>query len=187
MSEGEEVPIKKDILVKAIRNEHIQREGNPTKSLSFQVFQTRRKLKPELQGLTGKEIGQLRKDKGNDAVTDEIRDYLLAYSGDTPVEHDGRWNGVKTLIHEATFIYKGDMDRHGERNQHSELEDVLKMVSETQVEQLILGHFSSRYNAEEIKTQIRALSKKYKLELPIYAVLPGKTSRNILNTSPVNQ
>lgn len=187
LSEEQEVYIKKDILVKAIRNEHIQRAGNPTKSLSYQVFQIRRKLKAELQSLTGTEIGKLRKEKGTDAVTDEVRDYLLAYSGDTPVEYDGRWEGVQTLIHEATFIEKQDMDTVGERNQHSVLEDVIKMLSETKVEQVILGHFSSRYHAEEIKTKIRTLAKAYQIKIPIYVVLPGQTSRNILATKAVNE
>ena len=185
--ENQEVPIKKDVLVKAIRNEHIQRAGNPTKSLSYQVFQIRRKLKAELQGLSGAEIGQLRKEKGADAVTTEVRDYLLAYSGDTPVEYDGRWEGTQTLIHEATFIEKQDIDLHGDRNQHSVLEDVMKMLSETTIEQVILGHFSSRYNAEEIKTKIRTLAKTYQVKIPIYAILPGQTTYNILKTKAVNE
>jgi len=116
-----------------------------------------------------------------DALTYEVKENILSYSGDTPIEWDGRWNDTKVLIHEATFLKKGDVNLDDHRkNKHSYLEEVIEMVSQTNVEKLILGHFSSRYSAEEIDQSINFFCKKYGLDIPVFRVLPGERVWDIL-------
>jgi len=120
-------------------------------------------------------------------MTEQIRTNILTYSGDTPVDDPERWNNTKILIHEATFL--GEQELHHantHRNKHSNLEQVLRMVSQLNIETLILGHFSSRYSNEEIDRSIRALCVQLKIKIPVYRVLPGEVHRNILAGEPIN-
>jgi hypothetical protein len=106
---------------------------------------------------------------------------LLSYSGDTPVENADRWDHSETLIHEATFIDLKDKTPH-----HSLLEEVMEMAASISIKRLILGHFSSRYDAITIDAHIRQLAVKYQISIPIYRVLPGQTHYDILGGNPIN-
>lgn len=66
------------------------------------------------------------------------------------------------------------------QGKHSYLEEVIEMVASTQVEQLILGHFSSRYSPTEIDEAIDFFCKKYGLTIPVFRVLPGEKVEDIL-------
>jgi ribonuclease Z len=183
----EQIRIQDDIVVEAIKNGHVVTDESFVKSLSYKVFQLKRKLKPEYAKLSGKEIKELIEAKGKENVTDEIRTNLISYSGDTPVEDFSRFDGSEVLIHEATFLSKQDIKLQPHKHRHSSLEEVMEMVATIQVGKLILGHFSSRYSAEEICLKIKELCEKYHIKIPVYAVLPGEIVRDILNLQPVNQ
>lgn len=185
---GQEVSVKKDLMVRAIRNGHVQADASLTKSLSFHVVQSRQKLKSEFLHLSGQEIQALMKERGKAALTEEIQTTRLSYSGDTPVEDWDRWKDTEILIHEATFL-AGKDDKpivpHG--NLHSTLEEVMEMVAASKIQILILGHFSSRYSAEEIDTRIKNLCDKHAISIPVFRLLPGTVTMDILNQAPINQ
>ena len=101
---GQEIQIRNDAVVRAVENSHIKTDGVQVKSLSYFVEHRARKLRPELKDKTGAEIAQLRKDLGEDAISTVNCSSIIAYSADTPIELDGRYNEVETLIHEATFL-----------------------------------------------------------------------------------
>ncbi len=186
MNEDEPIYLKKDLVVLPFRNRHIPAPVDKVKSLSFHVFRIKRKLKPEFHQLSGIEIKALRETKGADFITSEVRENIISYSGDTPVEWDGRFQDSKILIHEATFLQDDDSILDKDRmNKHSFLEDVIKMVADSNIEQLILGHFSSRYSDEEIDLAIKTHCKNYGIKIPVYRLLPGKTHRNILESEAV--
>ena len=187
MNEDEPIYLKNDLMVLPFRNHHIPAPPDKVKSLSFHVFKVKRKLKPEFLKLSGLEIKELRETKGEDFVTTEVRENILSYSGDTPVEWDGRFKDSKILIHEATFLGDDpsivDKDR---MNKHSFLTDVIKMVADSNIEKLILGHFSSRYSDQEIDRAIQAQCLNYGLKIPVYRLLPGRIYRDILGSKPLN-
>ena len=186
MNEDEPIYLKKDLMVLPFRNRHIPAPLDKVKSLSFHIFRIKRKLKPEFHQLSGMEIKELRETKGEDFITSEVRENIISYSGDTPVEWDGRFHDSKILIHEATFLQDDpsilDKDR---MNKHSFLEDVIKMVADSNIEKLILGHFSSRYSDQEIDLAIKTHCKKYDINIPVYRLLPGKIHRDILSSKGV--
>lgn len=182
-----EINIKDDIVVKAVRNSHVPAAENTSKSQGYAVYQVKRKLRPELAGLTGEEIKKISQANGKDSVTVETRENIISYSGDTPVEDMDRWRDTNILIHEATFInLKHDDHLTPNENKHSLLEEVIDMVSHTNVKQLILGHFSTRYTNDEIERAVKNLCDKYALIIPVYCVLPGEIKRDILRSKPVN-
>ncbi|MEM1321448.1 MAG: MBL fold metallo-hydrolase [Bacteroidota bacterium] len=185
IEQQQEVFIRKDLKIKAIRNNHVQVAPELNKSLSFQLIHTKQKIKPAFEKLAGKEIAKIAKEKGKDFITYEVTKPLLGYSGDTPVEADDRWDQTPILIHEATFLEpSAQLNNH--KNKHSTLDEVLKMVASIKVDQLILSHFSSRYDPTEIDAAIRKYCKQYKVKIPVYRVLPGVVHRDILNEAPIN-
>ena len=187
VKEGEEVVLSKDLLVRCMRNGHVPVERHIIKSLSYQVIQTRKKLRPEFAHLSGDELRQLAERQGRDSFSMEIRTPILGYSGDTPVEDGAKWDNTEILIHEATFLGNGeDIKARDYGNKHSTLDEVLEMVGSIRIGKLILGHFSSRYSREEIDAAIIAGCEKYSIKIPVYRVLPGETVVDILGGKPLN-
>jgi ribonuclease Z len=182
IADGQEVSIRKDIIVQAIRNEHVPADKLISKSLSYKVFQTKQKVKQELLHLNTEELQQLIIEKGKEITTEEVRTNILSYSGDTPVEDLQRWNNSEILIHEATFLDGEEAPKERNYgNKHSKLEEVMEMVSQLNIGTLILGHFSSRYSPEQIIDRIELLCNKYAINFPVFAIMPGETVFDILN------
>lgn len=90
------------------------------------------------------------------------------------------------MIHEATFIDSEDAESTRSRNLHSQLVDVLAMARDAGLQRLVLHHFSSRYDHERIREEVRRLSGELKIAFPIFAILPGEVSRDVLSGSPLN-
>ena len=188
LERGQEVYIRQDVVVRAIENRHVPTDGTVTKSLSYFVDAVSRKLKPEFASLSGSEIGAARKEHGNTAITDESRSTKLVYSGDTPIEVDGRYNNTEVLIHEATFLTEAEIDPDNpKRNKHSSLDQVMRMVAGSDIKQLILGHFSSRYSNEQIDEAIDREIQLHGITIPVSRVHPAKLVRDILNESISNE
>ena len=182
-----QISLNKQYEIQAIRNEHIDAPIGVHKSLSYKLFEVKKKLKPEFQQLDGAEIKKIVDEKGRDFISNEIKTNLISFSGDTPVDDYEKWNHSKILIHECTFL-QDDEDNQIElkRNKHSRIDEVFKMVSEIEVEQLILNHFSSRYSNEAIKAAVQKMCKKHNITISVYAIYPGEITRDILNTAPLN-
>ncbi len=176
LQDNQKVETKKSIVVQAIKNNHIQTPNGEMKSHSFKVYKVKQKLKEAYLNLSGLEIKKERERIGIENMTNEIRENIFTYSADTPIEYDGRWNDSHTLIHEATFLKREDMGEKGNRyNKHSTLEEVMKMVADSKgIERLILSHFSSRYNKEEIRTAVDKEIALHQIKIPVEVVYPGE-------------
>ncbi len=182
----EEIWLRNDILVRAIKNGHVPSPEGIFKSCGYKLIQVRKKMKPEFAGCSGAELQRLVEEHGNAFINNEVRTTLLGYSGDTPVEDYDRWNNCEVLIHEATFLDE-KLSGPERANKHSRLHEVMEMVSQLNVGKLVLGHFSSRYHPDEIDAAIKNLCEKFAINIPVYRVLPGQTVNNILGQVPVNR
>ena len=182
-----EIEIKKNVQVKAIRNEHIACEIGIHKSLGFKVFESRRKLKAAFQGLKEKEIKKIVQTKGREFLTQEVKRNVISYSGDTPVDDYGKWDKSEILIHEATFLNpENDAVIESKGHKHSRIDEVFNMVAEIEVGTLILSHFSSRYSKEQIQASIRKMCKSFQIKIPVYAIYPGQIHRDLLAEEALN-
>ncbi len=180
---GEEIGLRGDIAVRAIPNAHVPPEDGITKSLSYLVVQKKRKLLPQFEGVPGAEIGRLRKEKGEDHITEEVQKKILGYSGDTPVGDFSHWSGCELLIHESTFLQAGDTDGRYE-DKHSTLSEVIDAATSIDLGALVLGHFSTRYSHEEIDEAIRSACEKSRFPVPLFRILPQQIERDLLSRAP---
>lgn len=184
ISDGQRVDIGAGLSVLARENSHIRGIKPGMRSLGYFVERSVRKLRPEYRGLPGSEIGDLRRQLGTDAVTDEKRSLALVYSGDTGVLTDGRYDGAEVLIHEATFLDARDgSEDDPKRFRHSALDDVLAMAAGSGIGHLVLGHFSGRYDAGQIAQAVRAGCSEHRITCPVSLVLPGATEHDILGAT----
>jgi ribonuclease Z len=187
LAQGQEIEIKKDILVTSIKNHHVASPDSTVKSTGYLVQNRKYKLKQEYLHLSQKEIIDLRKELGEEQLTDEVRVNIFGYSGDTPVENFAIWNNTEILIHEATFLNRKEIaDNDTRRNKHSVLEDVLFAASTSNVKKLIIGHISSRYKREEIDECIQKNCSRYNIKFPVFRLLPGEYVHDIISSDPVN-
>jgi len=185
LNNKEAVNIKNNYTVQCFENKHIN-VPNKLKSLSYKVIETKNKLKEEFHSLSSNQIRDLKKEKGVEHIYKQIKNTVLTYSGDTPVYDYSVYNNTKTLIHEATFLNKDELVNNNNKNKHSALDEVLEMVANLSIETLVLGHFSSRYNMEQIDNAIKKGIKHYGIKIPVYRIPVGKMQKDILNANPIN-
>ncbi|MGY3795711.1 MBL fold metallo-hydrolase [Aquimarina sp. 433] len=182
------IEIKKNIVVEAIRNEHVKSPLGIHKSLSYKIFEIKNKLKPEFLSKSGNEIKEIVAKNGRDFITEKVESNILSFSGDTPVDDYSKWDGSKVLMHEATFLKNdGDTQIESKGNKHSRIDEVLQMVKEIEIGSLILNHFSSRYSKNEIDRTVIKLIDELKIQIPVFLVYPGEIKRDILRTKPINE
>ena len=185
LEDGNRIEIKANYKVQSFENKHIDVPGQ-LKSLSYKVIETKNKLKSEFLNLSPKDIVALKKEKGENYINEEQHRNVLIYSGDTPVFDYSKFDNCELLIHEATFLKKEELEKGNDKNKHSSLEEVMEMVANISVEQLILGHFSSRYDQDVIDKEIKKLIEYYNIKIPVFRLPIGKAERDILNGTPLN-
>lgn len=172
---GDEVALSGDRVVQAARNPHVPNAEDKAKSLSYFVVERKRTLKPEYAALPQKELTEKFRTVGKDALTEMKERRLIGYSADTPTMAAGFWKGCDVLLHEATFLNGDDAKRRvaGDTNAHSLLPDVLAMAKDAAPGRLILTHFSSRYDHDQIRAAVDHHLAEVGITFPVDLVLPG--------------
>jgi ribonuclease Z len=124
-------------------------------SVGYVVWDRRRKLKHEYQGLPGDKIRDLRL-SGVD-VTHEIRAPLVAYLGDSAPEGLDRCPAMyeaMILITEMTFVARSHRRDKIHKYGHIHLDDILERRDRFRNEVIVATHYSTRYTDERIRRVI---------------------------------
>jgi len=148
---GDEVELSREHVVTVSATKHT------VPSLGYVVWERRRKLKPELQGLSGDQIRDLR--LSGQEVTDELRHPLVAYLGDSSPEGLDNCPAMfqaKILIAEMTFVHRSHKKDKMHKFGHMHLDDFLERRSKFQNDIIIASHFSARYEDKQV---VRILKK----------------------------
>jgi ribonuclease Z len=147
---GDGFELSRELIVEAVATRHT------VPSVGYIVWERRKKLKAEFQGLTGDQIRDIRL-SGVD-VSEERRIPLVAYTGDTSPEGlDGNpaMYDAKVLITEMSFVAprhrKEKIHKHG----HMHLDDWVERQDRFRNELIIAAHFSTRYIDKQIKHYVR--------------------------------
>jgi ribonuclease Z len=146
---GDEFDLSREHVVTAFNTQHT------VPSRGFIVWDRRKKLKPEFQGLSGAQIRDLRYN-GID-VSVEIRVPLVCYCGDTApagLDNDPAVYAAQILITEVTFFRPEHRKEKIHKYGHTHLDDIIDRAERFRNERIILAHFSTRYHDGQIKKAI---------------------------------
>jgi ribonuclease Z len=142
--------MSRELVVEAVATRHT------VPSVGYIVWERRKKLKTEYQGLTGDQIRDVR--LSGVEVSEERRFPLVAYTGDTAPEGldaNPAMYEAKILITEMSFVApshrKDKIHKHG----HMHLDDFVLRQTRFQNELVIAAHFSTRYHDKQVLHYVR--------------------------------
>ncbi len=165
MHAGKEVELSREHVVTAFPTRHT------VPSLGYVVWERRKKLKPEYQGLTGDQIRDIRL-AGNE-VAQEVRMPLVCYVGDSAPAGLDAYHPLyeaQILITEMTFFRPEHRKEKIHKFGHTHLDDIVERADRFQNELIILAHFSTRYHERQVRNAVerrfpRALADRVHLWL----------------------
>jgi ribonuclease Z len=143
---GDEIELSREHVVTVSSTTH------SVPSVGYVVWDRRRKLKHEYQGLPGDKIRDLRL-SGID-VTHETRAPLVAYLGDSSPEGLDRCPAMyeaMILITEMTFVARSHRSEKIHKYGHIHLDDILERRDRFHNELIVATHYSTRYTDERIQ------------------------------------
>ena len=149
---GDEIELSREHVVTVSSTTHT------IPSVGYVVWDRRRKLKHEFQGLPGDKIRDLRL-SGVD-VPHEIRAPLVAYLGDSSPEGLDRCPAMyeaMILITEMTFVARSHRRDKIHKYGHIHLDDIIERKERFHNELIVATHYSTRYTDERIH---RIVSKR---------------------------
>ena len=143
---GDEIEISRELVVSVAATKHT------VPSLGFIVWERRKKLKLEYQQLTGDQIRDIR--LSGVEVSEERRLPVLAYLGDSAPEgldNNPAMYEAQILIAEMTFVAPSHRKDKIHKFGHMHLDDYVDRRDRFHNEQIICGHFSTRYHDRQIR------------------------------------
>jgi ribonuclease Z len=149
IADGDEVELSREHVVTAAATRHT------VPSLSYIVWERRRKLKPEFQQLSGEQIRDLR--LGGTEVTAEIRTPVVAYLGDSAppgLDDNPAMYEAKVLICELTFVAANHRKEKIHKFGHMHLDDFVERQDRFKNELIIASHVSTRYHAGTVRSLV---------------------------------
>jgi ribonuclease Z len=149
---GDEIELSRELVVT------IHATAHTVPSLGFIVWERRKKLKPEFNGLTGEQIRDIRL-SGVD-VSIEIRAPKIAYLGDTsPKGLDATPDAYRAeiLIIEMTFVAPAERPEKIHKFGHMHLDDIIARADRFENDWIVASHFSTRLHSEQI---VRIVERK---------------------------
>jgi ribonuclease Z len=147
---GDEIELSREAVVTASATRHT------VPSLGFVVWERRRKLKAEYQGLAGNEIRDIR--LAGAEVTREARVPRVAYLGDSAPEGLDACPAMyeaEILILELTFVSPRHRKERIHKFGHMHLDDLVERRERFKNEVIIASHFSTRYQPRQIEHHVR--------------------------------
>ena len=146
---GEEYELSREHVVTAYPTKHT------VPSVGYIVWERRKKLKAELQGLPQDKIRDIR--LSGEEVSEEFRVPLVSYTGDTApqgLDADPANYLAKVLITEMTFFRPEHRKEKIHKFGHMHLDDILARADRFQNDRIILGHFSTRCHDAQVRKAI---------------------------------
>jgi ribonuclease Z len=145
MSPGDELALRPDLHVRAVRTFH------PVPSLGYLLVRRVAKLRPELHGLTGPEIAARR--RSGEEVTELDERLELAYATDTLIsvlDHSPELLRARVLVMECTFLDDRKSVEAARAGCHIHLDEVLDRADRFENEHIVMMHLSQLYRTDEI-------------------------------------
>ena len=149
-SPGDEFELSRERVVTVFDTEHT------VPSVGYVVWDRRWKLKDELVGTDEDEIRRRR--LGGEDVTREVRVPLVCYCGDTAPGGLDNYEPVyqsRVLITEMTFYRPDHRKEKIHKFGHTHLDDIIERAERFENELIILAHFSTRYQENQVRREVQ--------------------------------
>lgn len=150
---GDEFELSREHIMTAVATQHT------VPSLGYVLWERRKKLKGEYQGLSGEQIRDLK--LAGTEISEERRIPLVAYLGDSApkgLDDNPVMFEAELLIAEMTFVAPGHRKDKIHKFGHMHLDDFVERQHQFQNERIIAAHFSTRYHDKQIREYVhRAL------------------------------
>jgi ribonuclease Z len=146
---GDEIELSREHVVTAFATKHT------VPSLGYLVWDRRKKLKPEYQGLDGDQIRDIR--LSGKEVSHEVRVPLVCYVGDSAPAGLDAYPPLyesQILITEMTFFRPEHRKEKIHKFGHTHLDDIIERADRFRNELIILAHFSTRYHERQIRNAV---------------------------------
>ena len=118
--------------------------------MGYTLFQVKKNLKPEFQGLSREELITL---KSRGMAVDQLHEIpLMSFSGDTKIEFLWEYEWISEsqfLFIETTYIDQRKSVEQAREWGHIHLDEVLEALPRIKAEKIVLMHISSRYSDPE--------------------------------------
>lgn len=139
----------------------------------YTLFEVRRKLKAEYQGLSREELGRLGREGAQ--LNEAIEIPLVSFTGDTQIEYLDRRDWVrksKVLVTECTYIDSKKSVATAREWGHLHLDELIPRLDDIESEKIVLIHLSSRYTTQEaLKVLDEKVPAKHRDRIEIF---PGR-------------
>ncbi|MCA9035632.1 MAG: metal-dependent hydrolase [Planctomycetaceae bacterium] len=150
VKEGDEITLSREHRVTVFATKHT------VESVGYIVYDCRKKLKAEFQGLSGDQIRDIRLSGAE--VTNETLTPLVCFTGDTsPKGLDGHPDvfNAQVLITEMTFFRPDHRKEKIHKFGHMHLDDILERADLFNNELIILSHLSTRTTETEARRRLK--------------------------------
>ncbi len=151
--EEAEIELSRELVVTTHATKHT------VPSLGFVIWERRRKLRPEFQGLSGDQIRDIR--LAGREVSEEHRFPRVAYLGDSrpeSLDEHPIFYEADVLITEMTFVAAKHRKEKIHKLGHVHLDDIVARQHRFKNQTIVASHFSTRYHTRQIQTLVgRAL------------------------------
>lgn len=129
-------------------------------SQGYTLIEKRKRLKPEFEGIEGRELGRLKRE--GVLIEDEVEFPLFALTGDTEVRvldsMPYEAMNAKVLAFECTFLGDDMTEKEAARRGHTHIAQLARRANQFHsVGAVLLYHFSQRYSNKDIEAAIADL------------------------------
>ncbi len=143
---GGEMDLGKDRILRTFAVDH------SVDSNGYVISRRVRRLRPEFQGLPGREIADLRATRPDVTTIEDIS--LAAVTGDTTPAWIGSADrhvlSARVLFVECTFLDQGRPPEAARKGLHTHFDELVELLGAVTSRAIVLYHFSQYYRAEEI-------------------------------------
>ncbi|KAF7831694.1 tRNase Z TRZ2, chloroplastic [Senna tora] len=154
---GETYELRNNLVVRPFRTQHV------IPSQGYVIYSVRKKLKKQYIHLKGNQIEKLK--KSGVEITDTILSPEVAFTGDTTSDfmldpRNADALRAKVLITEATFLDDSFSIDHARQHGHTHIFEIIENAQWIRNKAVLLTHFSSRYNIEDIRQAASKLQSR---------------------------
>lgn len=149
---GYSIPLNANRAIASYATDHVK----DALTLGYAVTESRTRLKAPFASLAQVDLNGIISSQGRAAVTETYTAVDFSHTGDTKASalDQPLVKEARTLIVDCTFLRATDKDY----DTHASLEEALDVLSDAPITNLVLHHFSQRYDRRTLRADVGAIT-----------------------------